>query len=127
MRIQNFRVYCIGDFNSPGVIRAENGRLNLLEAIAMCHDLTLQGRRDNVLLLRTTPTGQRTITRFNLTDANFITKPEFELQQNDILYVQPNESKARSSWTSPPQLAFGLGLLSTAMSLVTFFTVLGKK
>ncbi len=127
VRIQNFRVYCIGDFNSPGVIQAENGRLNLLEAIAMCHDLTLQGRRDNVLLLRTTPTGQRTVTRFNLTDANFITKPEFELQQNDILYVQPNESKARSSWTSPPQLAFGLGLLSTAMSLVTFFTVLGKK
>lgn len=127
VRIQNFRVYCIGDFNSPGVIQAQNGRLNLLEAIAMCHDLSLQGRRDNILLLRTDANGVRTTTRFNINDANFISKPEFELQQNDILYVQPNESKARMSWSSPPQLGFGLSLLSTAMSLVTFFTVLGKK
>jgi len=126
-RIQNFRVFCLGDFNSPGVIMASNGRLNLIEAIAMCHDLTLQGRRDNVLLIRTDPNGQRTVKRFNLNDANFMTMPEFELQQNDILYVQPNEYKARMSWSSPPQLAFGLGLLGTAMSLITFITGLGKK
>lgn len=127
VRIQNFCVYCIGDFNAPGVIQASNGRLNLLEAIAMCHDLTLQGRRDNILLIRTHPNGTRTTTRFNLNDANFIAKPEFELQQNDILYVQPNESKARLSWSSPPQLAFGIGLMSTAMSIITFITVLAKK
>ena len=126
-RIQNFRVFCIGDFNAPGVIHAENGRLNLVEAIAMCHDLTLQGRRDNIMLIRTDPSGQRYVKRINLNDASFITMPEFDLQQNDILYVQPNESKARTSWSSPPQLSFGLGLLSTAMSIITFVTVLGKK
>jgi len=126
-RIQNFRVYCIGDFNAPGVIQASNGRLNLIEAIAMCHDLTLQGRRDNILLVRTHPNGQRTTTRFNINDANFIAKPEFELQQNDILYVQPNESKARLSWSSPPQLAFGISLMGTAMSIITFITVLANK
>ena len=127
VRIQNFRVYCIGDFNAPGVIQASNGRLNLIEAIAMCHDLTLQGRRDNILLVRTHPNGQRTTTRFNINDANFIAKPEFELQQNDILYVQPNESKARLSWSSPPQLAFGISLMGTAMSIITFITVLANK
>ena len=126
-RIQNFRVFCLGEFKSSGVVQASNGRLNLIEAIAMCHDLTLQGRRDNIMLIRTDPSGQRYVKRINLNDASFITIPEFDLQQNDILYVQPNESKARTSWSSPPQLSFGLSLLSTAMSVITFVTVLGKK
>ena len=126
-RIQNFRVFCIGDFGHPGVIEATNGRLNLIEAIAMSGDLTLQGRRDNVMLIRTDPTGQRYVKRINLGDANFMTMPEFELQQNDILYVQPNESKSKQAWTAPPMVSFGGTILSIAMSLVTFITVLANK
>ncbi len=126
-RIQNFRVFCIGEFGHPGVIDATNGRLNLIEAIAMSGDLTLQGRRDNIMLIRTDPSGQRYVKRINLGDANFMTMPEFELQQNDILYVQPNESKARQAWTAPPMISFGGTILSIAMSLVTFITVLANK
>ena len=123
-RIQNFRIFCLGDFNAPGVIHASNGRLNVIEAIAMCHDLTLQGRRDNIMLIRTDPSGQRTVKRINLNDARFLSSPEFELQQNDILYVQPNDSKARNSWSPPQMLSYGLSLLGTAMSLTTFIIVL---
>ena len=126
-RIQNFRVFCIGEFAHPGVIEATNGRLNLIEAIAMSGDLTLQGRRDNIMLIRTDPNGQRYVKRINLGDANFMTMPEFELQQNDILYVQPNESKARQAWAAPPMVSFGGTILSIAMSLVTFITVLANK
>ncbi len=126
-RIQNFRVYCIGEFGHAGVIEATNGRLNLIEAIAMSGDLTLQGRRDNIMLIRTDANGQRHVKRINLGDANFMTMPEFELQQNDILYVQPNESKARQAWSAPPMVAFGSTILSIAMSLITFITVLAKK
>ena len=126
-RIQNFRVFCIGEFGHAGVIEATNGRLNLIEAIAMSGDLTLQGRRDNVMLIRTDANGQRYVKRINLGDANFMTMPEFELQQNDILYVQPNESKARQAWTAPPMISFGGTILSIAMSLVTFITVLANK
>lgn len=126
-RIQNFRVFCIGEFAHPGVIDATNGRLNLIEAIAMSGDLTLQGRRDNIMLIRTDANGQRYVKRINLGDANFMTMPEFELQQNDILYVQPNDSKARQAWTAPPMLSFGSSILSIAMSLVTFITVLANK
>ena len=126
-RIQNFRIFCIGEFAQPGVIEATNGRLNLIEAIAMSGDLTLQGRRDNIMLIRTDPNGQRYVKRINLGDANFMTMPEFELQQNDILYVQPNESKARQAWAAPPMVSFGGTILSIAMSLVTFITVLANK
>jgi polysaccharide export outer membrane protein len=126
-RIQNFRVFCIGEFNGTGVVNAENGRLNLIEAIAMAGDLTLQGRRDNILLIRTDPSGQRMVKRFNIQDANFFSSPEFELQQNDILYVEPSKYKARSAWSMPPMYTTVVGMLGTAMSLITFITVLAKK
>lgn len=126
-RIQNFRVFCIGEFNHPGVIAASNGRLNLIEAIAQSGDLTLQGERDNIMLIRTDPSGSRYVKRINLNDANFMTMPEFELQQNDILYVSPNKYKKRSVWQVPPMLTFGISMLGTAMSLITFITVMANK
>ena len=125
-RIQNFRVFCLGDFNHPGVVAATNGRLNLIEAIAMSGDLTLQGRRDNVMLIRTDPNGQRYVKRINLGDANFMTMPEFELQQNDILYVEPNKYKKRSVWSLPPVYAAGVSIFGTAVSIVNFVLLLAK-
>lgn len=125
-RIQNFRVFCLGDFNHPGVINATNGRLNLIEAIAMSGDLTLQGRRDNVMLIRTDPNGQRIVKRIDLRDATFVTQPEFELQQNDILYVEPNKYKKRSIWSLPPAYAAGVSIFGTVVSVVNFVLLLAK-
>ena len=126
-RLQNFRVYCLGEFGGAGVVNAENGRLNLIEAIALAGDLTLQGRRDNILLIRTDPNGQRTIKRFNIQDANIMAMSEFELQQNDILYVEPTVYKARAAWSMPPVYSTAIGMLGTAMSLITFITVMAKR
>ena len=126
-RIQNFRVFCLGDFGKTGVIQAENGRLNLIEAIAMCGDLAITGQRENLLLIRTDVTGQRTVKRINLNDATFLSSPDFQLQQNDILYVEPNKYKKRSIWSVSPLFSFGVGMMGTAMSLITFVTVLAKK
>ena len=125
-RIQNFRVFCLGEFNAPGVIEASNGRLNLIEAIALCHDLTTQGRRDNIMLIRTDCNGQRSVKRIDLGDANFMTRPEFELQQNDILYVEPNIYKKRSIWSLPPMYNAAVGILGTSMSLINFILLLAK-
>lgn len=126
-RIQNFKVYCLGEFNGAGTVSAENGRLNLIEAIAMAGDLSLQGRRDNILLIRTDPNGQRMIKRFNIQDANIMAMPEFELQQNDILYVEPTKYKSRTAWSLPPVYTAAVSVMGTAISLFTFITVLAKK
>ena len=126
-RIQNFRVYCLGEFGRPGVIQAENGRLNMIEAIAMSGDLQMSGRRDNILLIRTDPTGQRIVKRIDIRDANFMSIPEFELQQNDVLYVEPNKYKKRTVWSLPPLYSAGVSIFSTAVSVITFITVLVKK
>ena len=123
-RIQNFKVYCLGDFAAPGIITAENGRLNLLEAIANAHDLTLQGQRDNVLLIRTEANGQRLVKRFNLNDASIMSMPEFQLQQNDILYVEPNKYKKRGVWSLPPVYTAGVGIFGTAVSVINFVLLL---
>ena len=92
----------------------------------MCHDLTLQGRRDNVMLIRTDATGQRTIKRFDLADANIINQPEFQLQQNDILYVEPNKYKKRSVWSLPPVYTAGVSIFGTAVSVINFVLLLTK-
>lgn len=126
-RIQNFRVYCIGDFGKAGVVQAENGRINLIEAIAMSGDIATSGLHDNVMLIRTDANGQRTVKRFNLNDASFLASPEFQLQQNDILYVEPNKYKKRNIWSAGPLFSFGISMMGTAMSLITFITVLAKK
>lgn len=125
-RIQNFRVFCLGEFNNPGVINASNGRLNLIEAISQCHDLKLEGRRDNVMLIRTNPNGERYVKRIDLGDATFMTMPEFELQQNDILYVEPNKYKKRSIWSLPPVYNAAVSIFGTGVSVVNFILLLAK-
>ena len=126
-RIQNFRVFCIGEFGHSGVVQAENGRLNIIEAIAMCGDLQLTGRRDNILLIRTDANGQRIVKRIDITNANFMTMPEFELQQNDVLYVEPNKYKKLSVWSLPPVYNAAVGIFGTAMSLINFILLLSRR
>lgn len=126
-RIQNFRVFCLGEFSNPGVIHAENGRLNFIEAVAMCGDLTMAGQRQNIMLIRTDPSGQRTVKRIDISDANFMSSPEFNLQQNDILYVEPNKYKKRSIWSLPPIYGASVSIFGTAMSIINFVLLLSKR
>lgn len=126
VRFQNFRVSILGEVNSPGVIKANNGRLNLLEALAQAGDLTIHGRRDNVMIIRTNSDGSRSIQTVNMNDKNMILSPSFNLQQNDIIYVEPNSSKARQSWNVPPALSLGMSSVGTLISIATFIITLTK-
>lgn len=126
VRFQNFRVYILGEVKSPGEIKAVNGRLNLLEALAMAGDLTIHGRRDNVMIVRTNSDGSRSIRTVNMNDKNMIVSPSFNLQQNDIIYVEPNSSKARSSWNVPPALSLGMSSVGTIISIATLIITLTK-
>lgn len=126
VRFQNFKVCILGEVKSPGEYKATNGRINLLEAIAMAGDLTIHGRRDNVMIVRTNSDGSRSINVVNMNDKNMILSPNFNLQQNDIIYVEPNSSKARSSWNVPPALSLGLSSVGTLISIATFIITLTK-
>ena len=71
--------------------------MSILEALAQCGDLTIYGKRDNVLLIRQDAAGEKHTYRMILNDAYIIYSPFYFLQQNDIIYVEPNKVKAQNS------------------------------
>ena len=71
--------------------------------------------------------GQRIVKRFNLNDAKIMSMPEFQLQQNDILYVEPNKYKKRGVWSLPPVYTAGVGIFGTAVSVINFVLLLTNK
>ena len=97
VRMSTFRVTLLGDFSSPKVVAVTSEKMSLLEALASGGDLTLYGKRQNVLLIREDATGKKTVHRIDLTDANFINSPYYYVQQNDVIYVEPNATKAKNS------------------------------
>ena len=121
VRLMNFRVTVLGAVKSPGVVESKNERLNFLEAIALAGDLDIKGKRENIMLIRTQGNGQREVHRLNLNDKNILVSPYFNLQQNDIIYVQPNESAAHNAWQLNPAVSATItivGGISSILSLV---------
>lgn len=127
IRFKNFKVSVLGEVNRSGVYTATNEKLNLLEALAMAGDLTIMGRRENVMLIRTNSDGTREIHSVNLNDKNLVLSPYYNLQQNDVIYVTPNASKARASWAIPPALSLGLSTMGTLISIATLIVTIVKK
>ncbi len=92
--IQNYKVTVIGEVTRPGTFTVPNDKVNVLEALGMAGDMTPYAVRDNVLVVREKD-GQRTMQRLNLNDKAVFQSPFFYLQQNDVVYVQPeNKLKA---------------------------------
>lgn len=119
VRFENFRISVTGDVAKPGSFVVPNERINVLEAIALAGDLNITGRRDNVLLVRVNADGSRTTARLDLTDKDLILSPYFYLQQNDVLYVEPNVSKARSSTVVPPTASLAISIIGSALSVAS--------
>ncbi len=97
VRMSSFKVTVLGEVGHSGSISVAQEKINILEALAQAGDLTIYGKRDNVLLLREDEVGQKHQYRINLNDANLINSPLYYLQQNDIVYVEPNTVKAKNS------------------------------
>ncbi|MDD7885816.1 polysaccharide biosynthesis/export family protein [Flavivirga sp. 57AJ16] len=90
-RVLNFRVTVAGEVRNPGVYPVTGERISILEALGMAGDLTIKGRRDNVLVVRDF-NGTKTYTRIDLTNKEVFNSPVYYLTQNDYVYVEPNKS-----------------------------------
>lgn len=97
VRMSNYKISVLGEVNRPGMFTVGNEKINILEALAQAGDLTIYGVRDKVKLIREDAKGRKEIHTINLNDANIISSPYYYLQQNDIVYVEPNKVKARNS------------------------------
>ena len=87
-RISNFKVSVLGEVNRPGTLQVTSERLSVLDAIGMAGDLTIQGNRKNVLLVRDN-NGRQELHRLDLTSTSLFASPCYYLQQHDIVYVEP--------------------------------------
>ncbi len=92
----NFKVSVIGEVGRPGTFDISGDRITLLEALSMAGDLTIYGRRDRVAVIREKD-GKRSILYHDLRSSDIFQSPCYYLQQNDIVYVEPNKAKTGQS------------------------------
>ena len=97
VRMSSYSISVLGEVNKPGSYQVSREKINILEALAQAGDLTIYGVRERVKLIREDAQGHKQIHTVNLNDANILTSPYYYLQQNDILYVEPNKVKAQNS------------------------------
>lgn len=97
VRMSNYKISVLGEVNRPGMFTVGNEKINILEALSQAGDLTIYGVRDKVKLIRENAQGKKEIHTLDLNDANIISSPYYYLQQNDIVYVEPNKVKAKNS------------------------------
>ena len=118
----NFRITVLGEVLRPGQFPVTNERVTILDALGLAGDMTAYGRRDNVLLTRNN-NGKLEFARINLNSDEVFKSPYFYLQQNDVIYVEPNTVKSISSQDIPLYLSS----LSTLATLVTLIYSISKK
>lgn len=123
VEFMNFKVSVMGEVTSPGTFIIEGDKVTVLQALSLARDLTIFGKRDNVSVIRE-QNGQRTIYEIDLTDVDLFKSPAYYLQQNDIVYVQPNDIKARQSTTDEKTLRISSIALSSGSLLVSIVTLL---
>ncbi|WP_195348608.1 polysaccharide biosynthesis/export family protein [Bacteroides nordii] len=92
----NFKVSVIGEVGRPGTFDISGDRITLLEALSMAGDLTIYGRHDRVAVIREKD-GKRSILYHDLRSSDIFQSPCYYLQQNDIVYVEPNNAKTGQS------------------------------
>jgi polysaccharide biosynthesis/export protein len=119
MRIMNFKVSVQGEVNRPGVVTSATERLTLPEALSLAGDLTIYGKRNNIIIVRENK-GVREIKKIDITKSDFINSPYYYLMQNDLIYVEPNGAKASAS-TFNQNIPVWVSLSSVLISLVLLF------
>lgn len=116
----NLNYSVIGEVNRPGKYKIDRDQLNIFEAISTASDLTITGKRDNILVTRETD-GIRTIYEIDLRSEKIFDSPAFYVQQGDIIYVQPNNMRANQSTLNGNTS----GNITTWLSLASVLSTLG--
>jgi polysaccharide export outer membrane protein len=96
VRLTNFTVTILGEVRTPGTFTIQDERVTLIEALGLASDLTIYGKRQNVRLIREIE-GKKKFAEIDLTSINTVNSPVYYLQQNDVIYVEPNKARVRSS------------------------------
>lgn len=121
VEFMNLSINVMGEVNNPGRYNIDKDHLTILDALSQAGDLTIYGKREKVLVLRN-ENGTQRVYGINLCSANHLySSPVYYLQQNDVVYVEPNDTKARQSTVN------GNNVRSTSfwISLASLLTTIG--
>ncbi len=121
IRISNFKVSVLGEVSRPGVINVQDERITILEALSNAGDMTVFGKRKDVLVVRE-GIDKKEYFKVDFTSSEFINSPYYYLEQNDVVIVSPNKTQVQSS-------AFGRNtsaLVSIAGVLISVITLLTR-
>jgi polysaccharide export outer membrane protein len=126
IRIVNYSVNILGEVMRPGKFITVNDRMTIFEGLAMAGDMTIYGKRNNVKVLRENADGTKNYITVNLNDKDVINSPAYYLEQNDVVYVEPNKAKSGSSNIGAEE-TLSISALSVLISLTSIIvTVLHK-
>ncbi len=123
VKINNFKISVLGEVNSPGTKYISNERITILDAIGMSGDLGLYANRDNILVIRDN-NGQKEFNRVDITSSDIMNSPYYYLQQNDVIYVEPNKAKQKNSRLSGKD-QYNISIISTIVSVTSVIASLG--
>lgn len=127
VRHVNFNISVLGDVGSPGQKTSSTERLNVLQALALAGDMRPSANRTNVKLIRySEETGKDVTYLLDLSESSIVNSPYYYLQQNDILYVEPDRNAQIAANTTNPNRALFLQLMGVVLGLVTFVIALAK-
>lgn len=117
IRFLNYEVTVLGEVGRPTVITVPNEKISMLKAIGLAGDLTIYGKRKNILLIRE-ENGKRITRHIDLNSKDFFNSPYYYLHPNDVIYVEPNRNKAATAVRDPQMLPIIFSALSFAAIVV---------
>ena len=126
VRMSNYKISVLGEVARPGIFSVNYEKINVFEALSLAGDLTIWGMRDNVKLIRENADGQSEVVKLDLNKTDIVDNPYYYLQQNDVLYVTPNKSKAKNSGIgqSTPLWFSAAGTIISVANIITTFILL---
>jgi polysaccharide export outer membrane protein len=124
IRLTNFKVSVQGEVTVPGTFSVNSDRITLIEAISMAKDLTIYGKRDNILIIREV-NGVKSYNRVDITKADFINSPFYYLAQNDVVYVEPNKVRINGAAVGA-NTGVIISITSLVITLITLIVTTSK-
>jgi polysaccharide biosynthesis/export protein len=120
VRILNFQISVLGEVSAPGTFQIEDDHISLPKALGLAGDIPLSGKRTNVLIMREQG-GEVVHEYLDLTNPEIIQSPFYQLQQNDVVYVEPSGPKRQTAGYIGTASTY-LAIFSTIVSLVILIT-----
>jgi polysaccharide export outer membrane protein len=125
IRFTNYSVSILGEVERPGKYNTSNERLTLFEGLALAGDMTIYGKRENVKVLRERTDGSKVFITVNLNDKHILNSPAYYLEQNDVVYVEPNSAKTRTSRVGSAE-SLGVSAFSILISMASLVVTISK-